>query len=402
MPARHRRTRALFVPLAAAALISTGVAVAGSSDSVQAAVPTTIPLTFTNNSGRGDQVYIYNLGTELSTGRQGWADANGTFHPWPAGGSTPVPAPDAAIVGPANGRSTTIRLPKFSGRVYFSYGQKLVFKLATGGLVQPAVQNPSDPNRNILFNWSEYTLNDSGLWINSTQVDMVSVPYAVGVKRPDGSVANTGRLKPGGYRGFYDALRGQPGGWANLIQTRSDGTVLRALAPGHGIEAGALPSGVMNDYINRVWSKYSTSTLTVTPFANQPSVKYYGRVSGNVMNFTNGSGAVVTSFQKPDSDSVFGCYKLLDAPNDQVRGPISRTLCAGYNRSTLLTNPNQPDTSSANFYKDSVTNHYARKIHAQMVDGKAYGFPFDDVGAHESLVHDGNPQQAYVTLDPLD
>ncbi|MEV4937825.1 glycoside hydrolase family 64 protein [Streptomyces zaomyceticus] len=402
MPARHRRTRALFIPLAAAALISTGVAVAGSSDSAQAAVPATIPLTFTNNSGRGDQVYIYNLGTELSTGRQGWADANGTFHPWPAGGSTPVPAPDAAIVGPANGRSTTIRLPKFSGRVYFSYGQKLVFKLATGGLVQPAVQNPSDPNRNILFNWSEYTLNDSGLWINSTQVDMVSVPYAVGVKRPDGSVANTGRLKPGGYRGFYDALRGQPGGWANLIQTRSDGTVLRALAPGHGIEAGALPSGVMNDYINRVWSKYATSTLTVTPFANQPSVKYYGRVSGNVMNFTNGSGAVVTSFQKPDSDSVFGCYKLLDAPNDQVRGPISRTLCAGYNRSTLLTNPNQPDTSSANFYKDSVTNHYARKIHAQMVDGKAYGFAFDDVGAHESLVHDGNPQQAFVTLDPLD
>ena len=117
MPARHRRTRALFIPLAAAALISTGVAVAGSSDSVQAAVPTTIPLTFTNNSGRGDQVYIYNLGTELSTGRQGWADANGTFHPWPAGGSTPVPAPDAAIVGPANGRSTTIRMPKFSGRV---------------------------------------------------------------------------------------------------------------------------------------------------------------------------------------------------------------------------------------------------------------------------------------------
>ena len=28
-------------------------------------------------------------------------------------------------------------MPKFSGRVYFSYGQKLVFKLTTGGLVQP-------------------------------------------------------------------------------------------------------------------------------------------------------------------------------------------------------------------------------------------------------------------------
>jgi hypothetical protein len=36
-----------------------------------------------------------------------------------------------------------------------------------------------------------------------------------------------------------------------------------------------------------------------------------------------------------------------------------------------------------------------------MADGKAYGFAFDDVGAHESLVHDGNPLQAYMTLDPL-
>lgn len=413
MPSPHRRRLKVFVPLSLAAVTGITLTVAGPSADVQAgtvradaaaaaAVPATIPLTFTNNSGRGDQVYVYNLGTELSTGRQGWADANGTFHPWPAGGSVPSPAPDASIAGPARGQSMTIRLPKFSGRIYFSYGQKLVFKVATGGLVQPAVQNPSDPNRNILFNWSEYTLNDAGLWLNSTQVDMFSVPYAVGVKRPDGSVASTGRLKPGGYRGFFDALRGQPGGWAGLVQTRSDGTVLRALAPGHGIEAGALPSGVMNDYINRVWSKYAGSTLTVTPFANQPAVKYYGRVSGNVMNFTNSSGAVVTSFQKPDSDSVFGCYKLLDAPNDQVRGPISRTLCAGFNRSTLLTNPQQPDTSSAGFYQDAVTNHYSRKIHAQMADGKAYGFAFDDVGAHESLVHDGSPQQAYVTLDPLD
>ncbi|MGW1926524.1 hypothetical protein ACWCQ0_46965, partial [Streptomyces massasporeus] len=55
--------------MAAAALIGTVVTVAGPSDTVQAAVPATIPLTFTNNSGRGDQVYVYNLGTELSTAR---------------------------------------------------------------------------------------------------------------------------------------------------------------------------------------------------------------------------------------------------------------------------------------------------------------------------------------------
>jgi hypothetical protein len=390
--------RKVLTVLAAAATVAAGLVVTAPTAT---AVPATIPLKFTNNSGRGEQIYIYNLGTLLTTGQQGWADANGTFHAWPAGGNPPTPAPDASIAGPANGQSTTIRIPKFSGRIYFSYGQKLVFKLTTGGLVQPAVQNPSDPNVNILFNWSEYTLNDSGLWLNSTQVDFFSAPYAVGVQPSSGATKTTGRLKPGGYNGFFNALRGQPGGWANLIRTRSDGTIVRALAPGHGIEAGALPASVMDDYVNRVWTKYSSSTLTVTPFSNQPNTKYFGRVSGNVMNFTNSSGAVVTSFQKPDSDSIFGCYKLLDAPNDLVRGPISRTLCAGYNRSTLLVNPNQPDTSSANFYLDNVTNHYSRKIHAQMVDGKAYGFAFDDVGAYESLVHDGNPLQAYITLDPF-
>ncbi|MEU3957878.1 glycoside hydrolase family 64 protein [Streptomyces achromogenes] len=396
----HTLTRGAL-PLAAATALLGGLLALGSPGRADAAVPDTIPLKITNNSGRSEPVYVYDLGTQLSSGRQGWADADGVFHAWPAGGNPPTPAPDAAIPGPAAGQSKTIRIPKFSGRIYFSYGRKLDFRLTTGGLVQPAVQNPSDPNRDILFNWSEYTLNDAGLWLNSTQVDMFSAPYAVGVQRADGAVTTTGHLKSGGYSGFFAALRAQPGGWGNLVQTRSDGTVLRALSPLYGVETGALPANVMDDYISRVWQKYTTSTLTVTPFADQPNTKYYGRVSGNVMNFTNSAGAVVTSFQKPDASSVFGCHKLLDAPNDNVRGPISRTLCAGFNRSTLLVNPSQPDTTTADFYRDAVTNQYARAAHAQMADGKAYAFAFDDVGHQESLVHDGSPQQAYLTLDPL-
>lgn len=391
--------RKLMAVLAAAATVAAGLIATGAGPA--SAVPATIPLKITNSSGRGDAVYIYNLGTNLTTGQQGWADAAGNFHAWPAGGNPPTPAPDASIAGPGNGGSITIQMPKFSGRVYFSYGQKLVFKLTTGGLVQPAVQNPSDPNRNILFSWTEYTLNNDGLWINSTQVDMFSVPYAVGVQQGNGNTLTTGHLKPGGHDAFFNALRGQAGGWSNLIQTAPDGTVLRALAPTYGVETGALPSNVMDDYVNRVWSKYSSETLTVQPFGDQPDIKYFGRVSGNTMNFTNGSGQVVTSFQKPNSTSIFGCAGLLDAPNDLVRGPISRTLCAGYNRSTLLTNTNQPDPNDSGFYQDNVTNYYSRDIHAQMVDGKAYGFAFDDVGNHEALVHDGDPQQAFITLDPF-
>lgn len=392
--------RKTLTPFLVTALAAAGLTVLATAPGAHAAVPDTIPLTYTNNSGRSEQIYLYDLGTQLSTGRQGWADANGTFHAWPAGGNPPTPAPDASIAGPANGQSATLRIPKFSGRIYFSFGQKLDFRLTTGGLVQPAVQNPSDPNHNILFDWTEYTLDDAGLWINSTQVDMFSVPYTVGVSG-SGGTRTTGTLKSGGYNAFFTSLQNQPGGWAGLVQKRSDGTILRAVNPGHGIESGALPATVMDDYVNRVWSKYSTSTLTVTPFADQPGTRYYGRVSGNTMNFTNASGAVVTSFQKPDSDSIFGCYKLLDAPNDLVRGPISRTLCAGYNRTTLLTDPDQPDSGTAGFYGDADTNYYAKYLHAQMADGNAYAFAFDDVGNHESLVHDDSPSSASITLDSL-
>ena len=75
---RHKLLRRLLAPTAAAAVIAAVITVQSPS-SAEAAVPATIPLKVTNNSGRGDAVYVYTIGTLLSTGQQGWADANGTF-----------------------------------------------------------------------------------------------------------------------------------------------------------------------------------------------------------------------------------------------------------------------------------------------------------------------------------
>ncbi|MGI5186726.1 beta-1,3-glucanase family protein [Promicromonospora sp. CA-289599] len=363
------------------------------------AVPATIPLTITNDSGRGDQVFIYVLG-DPHTGRLGWSDAGGAFHPWPTVGGTPVDAPDAAIAGPAAGQSKTIQLPKMSGRVYFSYGSKLSFKVVNDGrLVQPAVQNPSDPNRNKLFSWTEFTLNDSGLWINSTQVDFLSAPYQTGLRKADGSVISTGMLKPDGYQNVVNALAGTPG-WNNLAQRAPDGSLLRVLAPGHAIGTGQIDANILGSYIDRVWAKYAGENLTVAPYSYDPAARFTGRVVNGVMRFTNASGAYVTEFRKPSSDSVFGCYKDLEAPNNDI-GAIARTLCAGFHRSTLLTTTTQPGTSTSGFYQESVTDYYSKYIHQQMANGKAYGFAFDDVLAQESLVHDGNPSAAYIQLDPF-
>jgi hypothetical protein len=58
----------------------------------------------------------------------------------------------------------------------------------------------------------------------------------------------------------------------------------------------------------------------------------------------------------------------------------------------------QPTFQASDFYTRPVTDHYSRHVHANMVDGKAYGFAFDDVGAFESLVFDGAPAAARITL----
>jgi hypothetical protein len=393
-----RTRRKLLTALAALAITSPVVAVASPA---QAIGPALLPVTVTNNTGRGDAVYLYVIGIQLSSGRLGYVNQGGTFTPWSGGQIPPSPAPDVAINGPGNGGSTTIQFPRgFSGRAYFSLGAKLKFFLTPDGLVQPAPWAGGDANRDILFDWSEFTYNDAGLWLNSSQVDMFAIPHAVTVTGANGATRRTGDVVNNGRNAIIDGIRSQSG-WANTVYTRSDGTVLRVLAPGKAAGAGLLSANYLDSYIASAWNAYTTKTLTVVPFGDQPNTKFFGRTSGNVMNFTNTSGQQVASFNRPSSASVWGCDGDLPAPNDLVVGPISRTLCAALNRGTLGTIDTQPSLNAGDFYRNNPTNQYARVIHANMSDGKAYAFAFDDVGAFESLVHDGDPRSAGLILSPF-
>jgi hypothetical protein len=394
------RTRQRVFGILAAMAVTFPMAVAAASPA-QAIGPALLPVTVTNSTGRGDAVWLYVIGINLATGRLGYVNSAGTFTPWTGGQIPPSPAPDVAIAGPGNGGSTTIRFPRgFSGRAYFSFGEKLRFFLTPDGLVQPAPWAAGDANYNILFDWSEFTYNDAGLWLNSSQVDMFAVPHAVTVTGASGVTKRTGDVVSNGRNNTINSIRAQAG-WANTVYTRSDGTVLRVLAPGKAAGAGLFSATYLDGYITSAWNAYASKTLTVVPFANEPNTRYFGRTSGNVMNFTNSAGQQVASFNKPTSAHVWGCDGNLHAPNDLVIGPIARTLCAALNRGTLGTIDTQPSLNAAQFYQNNPTNQYAKIIHANMVDGKAYAFAFDDVGAFESLVHDGDPRSASIILSPF-
>jgi hypothetical protein len=388
--------------LGAAALLAAAVPVAvAAMPAAKATGPTLLPFTVTNTTGRGDPVHLYVLGTDLSTGRLGYVDAGGTFTAWPPGANPPTPAPDVSIPGPGNGAGRTIQLPRgLSGRVYMSLGAKLKFFLTPDGLVQPAPWAANDPNHDILFDWSEFTYNDAGLWLNSSQVDMFAVPHAVSVTGASGAVRTTGAPVPGGRQRVIDQVKAQVG-WGNTVVARGDGTVLRVLAPGKAADAGLFSPTYLDPYIASAWNAYATKTLTVQPFGDRPDVRYFGRTTGTVMTFTNAAGQKVASFNRPSTSNVWGCDGALAAPNDQIVGPIARTLCAALHRSTLGTIDTQPGGSAADFYRSALTDHYSRIVHANMADGKAYGFAFDDVANQESLVHDGDPRAAGITLSPF-
>jgi hypothetical protein len=82
-------------------------------------------------------------------------------------------------------------------------------------------------------------------------------------------------------------------------------------------------------------------------------------------------------------------------------------LAAAFNRSTLLTDSDQPDGENpADYYTNAITDHYARIVHATTIDGRGYAFPYDDVapggGADQSgAVSDPVPALLTVTLGPI-
>lgn len=386
---------------ASAAVLALAFAGAIAAAPSATAVPNTIPLTITNNSGKSD-VRIYVLGQSASNPDvQGYFRANGQFVPWAHTGQVPVEIPDAdiRIGGPAPGQSTTITLSRMSGRIYFSYGAPLkFFRVNDGKLVQPSLSNSADPNWNVDFNWSELTFNGDGIWINSTQVDMFASPYQVGTRNSGGQIKSTGRLKDNGFGAVVNAINSV--GYGNSIVYRGS-QVLRVLAPSHAIGAGRLPSNLLDGYIHSAWDHYKSRDLVMVPWAHEPNNRFYGRVGAdNIMRVRNGSGNQIAEFRRPSTDAVFGCHKELDAVNS-TQGVIARTLCSDLNRSVLKDDGTHPLTNPGRYYRDKPTNEYSRIVHEQMVNGKAYGFAFDDVVEQESLVHEPDVTQAYMNLDPI-
>ncbi|GAB1512930.1 beta-1,3-glucanase family protein [Actinophytocola sp. KF-1] len=342
-----------------------------------------LSITIANESGRGP-LWTYVVGTDLATGRQCRLSADGALVPVSEADNGPDGYTDYAIQ--VDG-SRTLSLPQgMSGRIYVALGDKLKFRCNPGNaLAYPAGWVESDPNHPVLHDCAEFTYDGAGMHCNITMVDMLSVPMEISLS--GATQQRTGRLKDGGRAAVFSALAATPG-FENLVLGD-----LRVIAPGHGLDAGRFSRDYFAGLIDEVWHHYRSTTMTVTAGART----FTGSVQGDLFVFDGG----VRAFTKPSTRDVLFCDGALAAPNDGVTGPVAATLGAGFNRGVLTATGDQPVRDAGTYYRGSVTNHYSRVMHENTVDGKAYGFAFDDVCEHASYIEDPAPTSMTLTLTPF-
>lgn len=401
MPPRHQRNlsrRKLITALAGAAVAVPAAAVIaphalatkdpakGNSKAAGA-----LPLTIVNNSGSfaNTSVRVYVVGNQ--DGRQVRLTPEGTLAPISLSDNGADGFTDYSIPLSGSGE-TTLSLPYMSGRIYVALGDKLKIKAVADGNGNAALQYPagwvtSDPNYTVLHDCAEFTHNAAGMFCNTTMVDMFSVPMSIGLTGAKNQT--TGSLRDGGRAQAFAAVSRIPE-FADLVLDDR-----RIVAPGHGLDSGIFAEDYFDPYIDEVWSTYTGKDLTVTTNAGT----FTGRLRGDRFVF---DGPASVSFDRPSTRDVLFCDGKLAAPNDGTTGPVAAVLGAGFNRSTLISDPAQPTADPAAFYRSSqITNHYSAAIHAATEEGKAYGFAFDDVADFASYIQDTAPKGARLTLTPF-
>ncbi|KAH8169610.1 beta-1,3-glucanase domain-containing protein [Sarocladium implicatum] len=345
------------------------------------------------------------------------SDGSTPYHP--ASPSSPLtpPAVDVGIPIGGPGESRTLTIPRLAGaRIWLCKRQNasdggLKFFINPGpALVEPSATNVSDENYGVDWGFAEFTLNEAQLYVNVSYVDFVSLPVSLGVasKGKDGMRTVPG-LPGDGLGSVAAGLEKQGGGWEKLVIRRNDGEgdVLRVLSPNSGgVLFPGLWDGYYDSYLDKVWDKYSGEDLTVNTQFTWGDVK--GRVKDGKLTFKGAESSY--AFSKPSAPDIFSCSTgpfahTPEATEEQLN--VGARLAAALNRSTLLSNSNQPEGEEiAKYYKESTTNHYARVCHEVTVGGRGYAFPYDDVGPsgrgededQSGFLNDGDPEKLVISV----
>jgi hypothetical protein len=209
------------------------------------------------------------------------------------------------------------------------------------------------------YDFLEYTISSTRFNGNTTRVDAFGLKLALRLRRKDGVEATVGETsavfaesRSATFQRFIDAV---PEEFKPLAQLQAP---YRILNPGWGgFGAGGVHQDYYKAYIDEVWA---TNGLTIPKAGpNASGLGAYPNLSAAIHRHTAAPGTFA-----PDG-------KLLkqDMWND-------------------------PST----FYLQAPADYYAKFWHDNAINGKAYGFPYDDVGGYSSFIAHDNPEYVLVAI----
>jgi hypothetical protein len=369
----------------------------------------TFPVDFVNNSSYDStQIYVTVLG-QTSKDHWAWVDQNGTTH---AINHDEANAPGHLVKDGVNyanmsytlGQAANLRMPpELQGaRIYVSIAQPLYIGISqdNSGWTVPDPVGATNPNYGTVYDWFEFTFQYGGVPFggNTTQVDQFALPLSFTLAQD--SFSDTRGTTATRNQVFTTYQNSVPTEFQQLVINDAQGNPLRIASP-RSIQPGGLAT-YLDEPIDDFWTKYKSEQFTFTSpgtytVTGQVDVNNQFAYTVTALNPAGVSGSYV--MVKPTTAQVFAGDGPFVGTHEQ--GAFLAQLDAAFNRG-VAASPDQWSTVAAYYPADTKYNAYAQVFHELGLDGKNYGFPYDDVNGQSSVLILNNslpPDAVTITIN---
>ena len=359
----------------------------------------------THNAYDNAHVYWAIIGKDWTTGKFVWVDTTGKLIPMSTADNGALTKNGVTYTNYfhtiAQAGSVTIP-PINSARLMLSVGTPMYIRVNSDingniGYAGANIENPSDPNIDVTFDFMEMAIvPDTGFFGNTTRVDQFGFPVTLRLQGLGGFDQTVGET----------ATRASLiSAWASAVPAQFQGLAqapyspYRIIAPAHAsFNAGKANANYLDAYIQGLWTKYASQTLT---FTDQQGT-FTGHVVNGQFQFTDGQGTYTIARAPTTAEALLGSGVLNDATG-QTPGTagydkqlqIQAQMCAAINRH-IVEDPAHWYTPS--YFYVSPSNSYSKFWHDHSLNGLSYGFAYDDVGGFSSSLHTAAPTIATVTV----
>jgi hypothetical protein len=338
----------------------------------------------------GKFVYVNTAGQliPMSTADNGALTKNGVtytnyFHTIAQAGSVTIPPINSARL-----------MLSVGGPMFIRVNQDINGNIGYAGA---NIENPTDPNIDVTFDFMEMAIvPETGFFGNTTRVDQFGFPVTLRLQGLGGFDQTVGETAT--RASLFSA-------WASAVPAQFQGLAqapyspYRIIAPAHAsFNAGKANANYLDAYIQGLWTKYASQTLT---FTDQQGT-FSGHVVGGKFQFTDGQGTYTIQRAPTTAEALLGSGVLNDATG-QTPGTagydkqlqIQAQMCAAINRH-IVEDPAHWYTPG--FFYATPSNSYSKFWHDHSLNSLAYGFAYDDVGGFSSSLHTAAPTIATVTV----